>query len=171
MTRKIYQFFVLALVTMFFFGCSGGASEITSPGQSVSPLSLIPSPVPTSTVTDPESDKGTIVCILYDQSLMQPYAHQLIYLAKVGEMISDQGDGETMPFAELDVNTAPFAETGEDGRLVIENVEPGLYALVVRLPNLREIMLHDATTTSNLSVEVEAGKISDMGEIHVLNSQ
>jgi hypothetical protein len=181
--RRIGWISILLVVLLFFSGCSGrgstvdvpvGRNETAPPVSFTSPVSPIASPAPeqeiapTLKVPEPESGKGTVVGVLYDQALEQPYAHQFIYLARIGEMKPQQGDGEPMLFAELDVTSDPFAQTDETGRFVIENVEPARYVIAVRLPNLQELLLYDTGTSANLFVEVEPGKIADMGVVHIM---
>jgi hypothetical protein len=177
-TRRIHSVLVLVAIILSFAGCSGDdgvveVSETASPVQFTSPLSPITSPAPkqqvtpTPTVSEPEGGKGTVVGVLYDQVDAEFFAHQLIYLARVREMQPQQGEGEPMLFAELNVGSDPSAQTDENGRFVIENVEPGRYALVARLPNLQESALYKAGTNFNVSVEVEPGKITDMGTVDI----
>ena len=118
-------------------------------------------------VPDPDKGKGTVIGTIYDVSLDEPYANQFIYLAKVIELKSDNADDSPMFFVELDVQSDPFDQTDQYGRLVIENVEPGLYALAVRLPNLQETLLYDAETNTTVSVEIEPDEISDMGRVRI----
>lgn len=125
-----------------------------------------PETPPTIQILVPEEGKGTVIVVLYDQTLNAPYAFQYIYLAKVLEL-QKQGGGDSMFFAELDVKTAPFAQTDEDGRLLIENVEPGRYALAVRLPNLVETLLYEAYTQINLYVDINPNEVSDMGVVEI----
>jgi hypothetical protein len=105
---------------------------------------------------------------IYDESRGEPYSGQFIYLAKVLELGNQDGEGPPVLFAELDVRSDPFDQTDEQGRFVIENVEPGLYALAVRLPSLRETLLYDAETEVNLSVEIEPDAISDIGTVRIV---
>jgi len=154
---------------------TASVSPLESPLQ---PASSIPTPpaatsaptelVATVDVSAPESGKGTAVGTIYDESRGEPYSGQFIYLAKVIELGSQDGDEPPVLFAELDVRSDPFDQTDEQGRFVIENVEPGLYALAVRLPDLRETLLYDAETEVNLSVEIEPDEISDIGTVRIM---
>jgi hypothetical protein len=143
----------------------------------ISPVSVIISPVQTpkpSTATPevpmPRNDKGTVVGIIYNQTQETPFADRTIYLAKVTELKAPDGSPEGF-MAELDVKNDPFDDTDESGRFVIENVEPGLYGIAVRLPSLQETLLYEADTNVNLSVQIEAGKISDMGILRILGPE
>ena len=141
------------------------ASSIPTPPAATSPATELVAAVDVPT---PESGKGTAVGTIYDESRGEPYAGQFIYLAKVIELGSQEGDDPPVLFAELDVRSDPFDQTDEQGRFVVENVEPGLYALAVRLPNLRETLLYDAETEANLSVEIVPDEISDIGTVRVM---
>lgn len=176
--RKAHWFLILAAVILSTTGCSGDdgtveVREAATPTPFMSPLSPLATQepdqgiAPTAVVPEPENGKGTVVGILYDPSKDRPFALQFVYLAGVIEMKPQQGDGEPLLFAELDVSSDPFAQTDENGWFVIENVEPGLYALIVRLPNLVESPLYKAGTGVNVSVELEAGKITDIGTVDI----
>jgi hypothetical protein len=169
---------ILALLTAA--GCTGTeekASPTVEPSLSplTSPLSPLASPPPateaagaaTPRVPAPRGDTGTVVGILHVTGTSEPYRHQYIYLARLRELESKQG-GDPAYFAELDVTTAPFAQTDAQGRFLIEDVEPGTYTLVVRLPTLQEVLLHNADTSNNVAMEVKAGEISDIGTITIL---
>lgn len=155
---------------------SGESDAVVSPLptpvsiSSQSPIATaLPEPAtpPTIQIQSPEEGKGTLVGVLYDQALNGPYAFQYVYLAKILEL-QQQGGGDPMFFAELNIQTAPFAQTDENGRLVIENVEPGKYALAVRLPNLAETLLYEAYTQVNVYVDINPNEISDMGVVEIL---
>ena len=75
--------------------------------------------------------------------------------------------GAPIPFIELDVQADPFGHTDENGRLIISNVNPGKYALVLWAPNLTQVALVDPQTNYNISVEVKPGEISDLGVVKV----
>jgi hypothetical protein len=178
LTQKIHCMILLVAVILLS-ACSRGHKS-TEVGTPISPLQLSSATSPVATavpeqesvsaiadIPEPESGKGTVVGIIYDRKRGEPYALQFIYLAEVIEM-EHQGGGDPMLFAELDVQSDRFDQTDENGRFVVENVEPGLYALAVRLPNLKETLLYDADTTRNLSVKIEAGKISDMGNLEIM---
>lgn len=176
--------FLLLLISLFIsVGCSSedqldNKNNTPLPTAStiviVSPVSPVnisqtptPSPpTPTPEVPMPEDGKGTVVGILYDQTIDQPYVGHLIYLARVRELKDPEGNNAGY-FAELDVTTDPFGQTDDAGRFVIENVEPGMYGLVVRLPSLQEILLEEAETANNISVEIKAGEISDLETVFI----
>ena len=176
-------FFVVAAIAVFLFlsSCNRGPAEdtrdvsplqspIQTPSATVTPPAATAAssePAPTIAVPEPEEGKGTAVGTIYDDAQGEPYSSQFIYLARVMELEKEDGDGEPALFAELDVQSDPFDQTDEHGRFVIENADPGLYALAVRLPNLRETLLYDADTQTNLSVEIEPGEISDLGTLHI----
>lgn len=137
---------------------------VTLAAASVSPLQ---SPlIPTATVPAPDKDKGTVTAVLYNQYLSQPYADRYIYLGHVSEMQSASG-GTPIPFVELDIQADPFGHTDENGRLIISNVAPGKYALILLAPNLTQAPIVDPATGSNISVEIQPDKISDLGTVTV----
>jgi hypothetical protein len=183
--RAIHRVFIVG-VLLVAVGCSRTAPTIqesvvkesvsVSPLQSTSPVSPGPdaqvgkpdTPLPDTPPEEPAKGKGTVVGTLHDQAEAEPYAYQYIYLAPTRQMTSQNTGDKVAYFAELDVTSDPFAQTDEHGRLVIRDVEPGLYTLAVRLPNLQEILLFDGTTSQNVIVTVEADKVSDLGVVDVV---
>jgi hypothetical protein len=162
---------VFVLLTVIVLVALCGCTSIDNTPQFTSPLSPTigsnsPLPTPITTVNPPQIGKGTIIGILYDEPAVRPYAGQYIYLARVRQMDSASG-GTPMFFAELDVKADPFGQTDATGRFVIENVEPGIYALTVWLPNLQQALLYDAKTNINLSVEIKPGQITNLGVMKI----
>lgn len=187
LSQKFYFFFV-AISAVILVSCSSQVPvevtdeaatpvvEATIVASPVSPIARSPlptptmPPTPTPEVAEPENGKGTVVGIIYDQIAGSPYGERDLYLAKISELQSPEGEPAGQ-FAELDVTSSPYARIDESGRFVFENVEPGLYGLVVRLPSMQEILLEDAATNFNIPVEVEAGEILDMGIVAILGPE
>jgi hypothetical protein len=169
---------ILGTLAWILLGCSGGdrfieRKDLITEAPVQSPVSPVVSSIQgvgvlTSTpkILSPDSDKGTVAAIIYDEPNQRPFADRSIYLAQLEELNAPDGSQVGL-IAVLDVTSDPFAQTDETGGFVIENVEPGKYALAVRLPNLRELLLHDAGTGNNLIIEVMPGEILDMGVVSI----
>jgi hypothetical protein len=187
--RTIHRLVIVAIAILIAAGCSQAEPTVeqgpptesvaVSPLQSTSPLSPDPdtesdsqgTPPPALKPEKPVKGKGTVVGTLHEHPQGQPYAHQFIYLAPTRQMDSENTGDQVAYFAELDISSDPFAQTDEHGRLLVPDIEPGLYTLVVRLPNLQEILLYDQATSRNLVVEVVADEIYDLGTVNVIIPQ
>lgn len=180
--KSNYIVLVVLMLTAFLFSCSA-ETQTVEPGSTstAGTLTSFVSPLaPSESLSDlvappqvrtPQKGKGTVVGVLYDQTGNQFYAYRLIYLAETKEMQSNQEGAEKAYFAELDVSTSPFSQTDENGRFVIQDVEPGGYVLVARLPNLQEVLLYDVSSGTNISVQVQENKITDIGIVNILGQQ
>lgn len=137
-------------------------SPITEPATSnqVSPISPIsPLPTPLEAVTTDET--GAIRGILMHASEKcgeVPVPGEILALA---EILTNK-DGEPR-VAGYDPASAPFTVTDEQGRFVLNQIEPGLYGLMLDV--VTDVMLLDnpADMERTLFIEVVADELVDLG--------
>jgi len=109
-------------------------------------------------------ESGALRVSLFYQKNNKPVQFQNLYLA---EMIPAQGSQEGLFVPALDTNTAPKDESSEDGEVVISKVPPNKYVLTLLTP-LGPILVFDAANNKEITFEIEAGQVKDLGTIHVL---
>jgi hypothetical protein len=162
----IRSYFLPILVALLLV-VSACRSEIvaTTPTTVPNPVATVAAESPTvtadnSTVTVPApgGDSGVVNGTILRTGSQQPYPEGLdLYLA---EILS--GQVET---ASLDKTSAPYADPDSNGKFVFSNVKPGRYALVARTP-LTEVLVPDPQNTQNVvMVNVEPGKVVDLGQL------
>jgi hypothetical protein len=123
--------------------------------------------VPTKTISVQASPtiapgKGDLVGTLVEKgtSPEKPYAGLRVYL---GVLVYNQD--KTATVAKVDQLTAPQAFTDENGRFTFKDLAPGQYILVAQLPPNNLIKLKDPQTGEEMLLEVQAGKIKDLGKL------
>lgn len=112
------------------------------------------SPLPT-----PEPGKGHVLGQIMRESDIrprEPLAGWTLYLGQVHRNVS----GKIVPLASVIEETAPKAMTDAEVRYAFTNVEPGLYALIIKHP-LTLVLAHDLLTDQDVVVEVVAGETTE----------
>jgi hypothetical protein len=107
---------------------------------------------------DPASGKGHLTGQIMRESDIrsrEPLAGWTLYLALVHRNVS----GEIAPLASVVEATAPTAVTDRDGRFAFADVEPGLYALVIKHP-LTLVLARDLQTDQDVVVEITADQVA-----------
>jgi hypothetical protein len=92
--------------------------------------------------------------------LGQPAADQVLYLAKI---IHPETEG--MGIAALDPVNDPRAESDTSGYYVFLNVPPGRYALGILSP-IGAVLIQQPTGLE-IIIEVQAGQVTDVGEVQI----
>lgn len=85
----------------------------------------------------------------------------VVYL---GELSPVELEGEETHLVSMNPDTSPSTATSEEGRFVFQDVEPGTYAMVMWTPG-NSWVVSDPETNKDILVTVEAGQITDLGEI------
>ena len=106
---------------------------------------------------------GFRVKLLYQEN-GAPVQQRYFYLA---EMIPVKGNLEGAFVPALDTITAPKAESNSEGEIIISLVEPNKYALTFLTP-LGPILVEDAKTEKEITLEIFTNEITDLGTITVL---
>jgi hypothetical protein len=151
---KILRFFSLVfLIVLLNAGCiekSVNSKPSTTPERQKSPA--------VSTTKG-----GFHITLIYEQN-GQPVRLQEIYLA---EMIPVEGQLKGSYVPALDRTTAPGDESNDKGEVVISLVPPGKYALAIFSP-LGPILVKDSDTNTEITLDIVAGEINDLGLRKVL---
>jgi len=156
--RTIPMLFLLALMSSACYWQPVPAPTVR-PVIDASPTAaaLAPTPVPTS-----QPDLGTITGTLNRENKPDiPITSADLFLA---EILS--GADNTLSVAALDMNAAPKANTGADGRFAFVDVPPGTYTLVIRTP-LGALLIPDPNSGHDLLIPVTADKTIALGQLYV----
>lgn len=106
---------------------------------------------------DPAPGKGHLTGQIMRESDIrprEPLAGWTLFLAQVHRNVS----GEISPLASVVEATAPTATTDREGRFAFADVEPGLYALVIKHP-LTLVLARDLLTGQDVVVEILADQV------------
>ncbi len=139
--------------------------ESESPLPIDSPLSSalsspLPSQLPTPTpLPAPEPGKGAVKGRILNTVTGQDVVGIAVYLGTFTSMGSDGGQIVTMR-----ENASPHTLSNLGGYFAITDVEPGTYALILWTP-FNSIVVPDPETGAEYAVTVEAGEITDLGDV------
>jgi hypothetical protein len=118
-----------------------------------------PSALPTlGPLGEPAAGKGHVTGQIMRESSIrprEPLAGWTLFLAQVHLNVS----GQISPVASVIEGMAPETVTDRDGRYAFLDIEPGLYALVIKHP-LTIVLAHDIETEMDIVVEVVAGEVT-----------
>jgi hypothetical protein len=148
------------IIFLFLSGCQSNSPETLA----VSPTiiqSTSANTQPEQVVETPEVSEDTggfRVKLLYQEN-GSPVQQRYFYLA---EMIPVQGKLKGAFVPALDTITAPKAESNSEGEIIISMVEPNKYALTFLTP-LGPILVDDAETEKEITLEIFANEIFDLG--------
>jgi hypothetical protein len=154
---RIYLIGVLLILSLA--GCSSNAPSPT----------VVPSPQPTETpVPDLKGvvneSTGAVKMVLRFADDQAPVRQQTVFLAHLLPIKGGDLEGGFVP--ALDATTAPRGETNDNGEVTIPLVEPGRYILIILTP-MSPIVLAAPDREKELLVEIVAGEMADLGEVHV----
>jgi hypothetical protein len=105
---------------------------------------------------DPAPGKGNLMGQIERESDIrprEPLAGWTLLLAEVHRDVS----GQISPIASIIEGMAPSTVTDRDGRYAFADIEPGLYALVIRHP-LNMVLARDIRTEQDVVIEIIAGE-------------
>lgn len=101
--------------------------------------------------------------ILSEVKSEKPIVKVDLFLA---QMLPVEGQLKGSYIPALDMSTDPHDESDQSGLVVISNVPPGFYALVMVTP-LGAIQLQDSVTSENINFHIKAGEVLDLGNKNV----
>lgn len=169
--KRLIIWTLLILLVAGSFGCS---EEPTPERMTESPLATTsPLPTPTRSLTEasspseptsiptPTSSKGAITGRFVDYQSGEPGPEIVLYL---GELSPVDLDGEETHIVSMNPDSSPSAATDKGGYFAFQEVEPGTYAIVMWTPG-NSWVVSDPDTNLDILVTVEAGEITDLGEI------
>ena len=152
---------------------SGDASYPAPEAEATATLPPYPSPeeqaLPGEAIASPKgtpvAGKGHAQGMIINRGpdhTTEPLGNRILYLA---QMLPNT-DGAPSGIVRVDENSAPMTVTDGDGRFVFENVEPGYYALAIKIP--RDLLLaRDVNNGEDVLIEVKAGEAVAIGVIIV----
>lgn len=121
------------------------------------PTESAPTPVPT-----PSADKGAIVGRFVDFETGEPPRNAMpVFLGKLSPL--DPGDSFVITMLPT---TSPQTAVDEQGYFAFSDVEPDTYAMIFWTP-MSNWVISDPETEDAILVTVNAGEITDMGEVAV----
>jgi hypothetical protein len=143
----------------------GNKLLIESPMPTPAFISPLPSPTaiyasPTIVLT-PNLTQGTITGRLINSVSGAPIDNQIIYLGDLLPM--EPGPAYLIIMKQRE---SPNTVTDKEGWFIFPNLAPGTYALILWTPGISKVII-DAETNKELLATVEAGKITNLGEIRV----
>jgi hypothetical protein len=112
-------------------------------------------------IPTPEEDAGVVIGEVFSVTADSPLAGQAIYL---GERVPlSPGPGYLVTIQQ---QASPHVISDEKGRFVFSDIPPGDYPILVWTP-FNSYVVPDAKGKRELSVVVEAGKITNLGRIEI----
>lgn len=175
--RKFVLLSMLVLISLT--GCGGGqtpqaapetpaaAVEIKATAPEQAPAGGSPAtqsgPVPTviTTIPAPGEDTGIVTGVVFSTNVNAPLSSVGVYLGEY--MYMTPGPDYMVTMRE---QGSPHTLADSNGRFVIDNVPPGKYPLLLWTP-FNSKVVPDEKHEKELVVTVEAGKVTDLGEIRI----
>ena len=150
-------------IVLILYGCQSNPAEtlVTKPTVTEATQENTQQIVESPAVTQETGGFRAKLLYLEDGS---PVQQRNFYLA---EMIPVEGELEGAYVPALDTITAPKAESSSEGEIIISNVQPDKYALTFLTP-LGPILVEDADTGKEITLEIFANQVTDLGTITVL---
>ncbi len=149
--------FVLCILPLFLIGCTGKQPTVTGTAQPPAIKQITPQ------VT---VDKGALTVDIQYLDNGDAVRDQIFFLAK---LLGGQSGGTAIYLPSVDPNNSPKGISDLEGNLVISNILPGNYALIVSTP-LGLVMVNDAEGKS-IMIQITANQVKDLGTIKVQLSQ
>jgi hypothetical protein len=108
----------------------------------------------------PSTGKGALVGRLINDSTGGPGHSVRVYLGV--KVVAEPGPDY---FISTQRNSSPQGDTTSQGYFVINDIEPGTYALVVWTPGYSQV-LSDSNTASELWVDIVADEVAELERVH-----
>jgi hypothetical protein len=168
--RYLTMAMLTVIVLVVAIGSCGCAAEPTPVATFESPLAptspvvtaTTDAPVPTSIPSAPP-DKGVITGRFVDYSSGAPAAQMVIYLGELSPLTVGESESHVITILPA---LSPSATTDREGNFAFLDLGPGTYALVIWTPG-NSWVITDPETQLDILVTVEAGVITDLGEVAI----
>lgn len=154
---------IASLLILIVAGCATRPSS--QPTPSPTPVPSLPGPTPTSArpsptpIPTPAPTKGAIVGQLIGRESGRPEGGLIVYLGEVEYL-----EPTPVPIVTMRQQSSPHTSTDDSGHFAFLDLEPGTYALILWTP-MNSIVIDDPETGEGLFLVVQAGSITDLGEI------
>jgi hypothetical protein len=165
MQSKHIFYSLVIIAAILLTGCGQGTATPAAstsipvePTASESPAASAPEDTPSVS-----AEMGGFHIVLLYMETTRPVRGQNIYLA---EMLPLEGGPKGAFVPALDTSTAPSAESSDTGNVSISMVPPGNYALSLLTPQ-GAILVTDVKTNKEITFEVKAGEVTDLGTRNV----
>jgi len=112
-------------------------------------------------IPQPGPDLGVVTGRILQAGTTEAYLAPTLVL---GELVFPDNP-EAPPLVGYSVETDPIGVEDRTGRFVFADVKPGKYAIVIWTPLTQTLVMDSQGST--VQVEVEAGKIVDLGDVYV----
>lgn len=153
----------LSVTILLALTASLSACNIESPNVFKSPLrdaSIIVTP---TAIPNPPFDKGAITGRFIDYISGEPITEMVIHLGELSPLKVEDTDSHIitiLPGHSLSTTTDKY------GYFAFLNIKPGTYAMVMWTPG-KSWVVSDPETKLDILVTVEAGRITNLGEIAI----
>ena len=117
-------------------------------------------PLELPTLPEPAAGKGVVAGRVIQAETNEPGYRAPVYLGARVEV--DPGDGY---FISTQRNSSPHIDADEGGYFIITDVEPGIYAVVIRTP-IGSKVLTNPDTNDAYWVEVVADQVFEVGDVY-----
>ena len=156
MKKEVAKCWTIWIMLLLMLTCS--CQSIYRSGETAS--SPLASPIlPVWSIPTPSSPD---VGIVTGRLLSEDSSWASFYPLYLGEIVSFDGNPVMV---SLDKSRAPRSQLDSSGRFVFSDVPEGRYCLILDLVT-RTIVLRNPSTGDDLIIEVEGGKVIDIGELH-----
>lgn len=114
-------------------------------------------------IPEPGSQTGIVIGRLALNSTNEPYFAAGIFLGKVISENNNE-DGTLPSVISISPDSDPLAVQAQDGSFMFTEIEPGEYRIFLWSP-MNLYLLNDISTSEEIVVNVNAGEITDLGDI------
>lgn len=164
--KNVKYLLLLWLISYILAACNqfntAPADLYKSPLFNTSPTAIstvfVPTPIPT-----PFIGKGSVTGRLINNMSGEPIGGIIVYLGTVSPFKIENDESYIITVLP---SSSPSALTDNYGYFTFLNIDPGVYAMVIWLPE-KSWIVSAPDTGKNILVEVKAGKITILGDLFI----
>lgn len=165
------RFFLLYLVFVFIILVLAACDRsYTAPDLSKSPLDTTISPITISTavfvptpIPTPLPDKGSITGRFINYESREPIGGVIVYLGTISPFKIENSESHIITVLP---NSSPNTLTDSYGYFAFLNVNPGVYAMIIWLPE-KSWVVSAPNTGKAILIEVKEGKTTVLGDLFI----